>query len=60
YKIEGNGYAPAGIFALLTLKWTVMMYFEGRRYERFLVASTSDVSPIANGEPPPPYEATKP
>ncbi|GIX94985.1 uncharacterized protein CDAR_393791, partial [Caerostris darwini] len=25
YKIDG--FAPAGIFALLTLKWTVMLYF---------------------------------
>ncbi|CAL1271718.1 unnamed protein product, partial [Larinioides sclopetarius] len=60
YKLEGNGYGPAAIFSLLAMKWTIMMYFEGRRYERFLVASTSETSPVANGDPPPPYEATKP
>ncbi|GFY61018.1 uncharacterized protein TNIN_442382 [Trichonephila inaurata madagascariensis] len=36
YKIEDDGYAPAGIFALLSLKWTVMMFFEGRKYEKLL------------------------
>ncbi|KAF8790380.1 heme transporter hrg-1-like [Argiope bruennichi] len=63
YKLEGNGYAPAAIFALLALKWTVMMFFEGRKYQRFLVASATEGTPIVNGgptSPPPPYEAIKP
>ncbi|KFM67022.1 hypothetical protein X975_02444, partial [Stegodyphus mimosarum] len=36
YKVEGDGYAPAGVFALLALKWTFMMFWEGKRYENFL------------------------
>ncbi|KAG8200142.1 hypothetical protein JTE90_018927 [Oedothorax gibbosus] len=49
YKMEDDGYAPAGIFALLSLKWTVMMFFEGRWYERFL-RSTHEYGDTSNEE----------
>ncbi|XP_054715021.1 uncharacterized protein LOC129224569 [Uloborus diversus] len=36
YQLENDGYMPAGIFALMTLKWTVMLFLAGKKYEEFL------------------------
>lgn len=36
YKIEGYGYAPAATFSFMTFKWAFMLFWDGRKYQRFL------------------------
>lgn len=48
YKIEGDGYMPAGVFALLNLKWTAFLYFHSKRFRDMYIDNERE--PIANGE----------
>ncbi|GFS72347.1 hypothetical protein TNCV_1827481 [Trichonephila clavipes] len=57
YKIEDDGYAPAGIFALLSLKWTVVMFFEGKKYEKLL--RSTGVEEAVNRKPPTSYNSVE-
>ncbi|GFS68941.1 uncharacterized protein NPIL_609221 [Nephila pilipes] len=59
YKIEDDGFAPAGIFALLSLKWTLLMFFEGRKYEKFLCSSGMEEAEITNGKSPSQYNSVQ-
>lgn len=40
---------PAGVFSLLTLKWTVFLYFYSKKFEEMY--TERETEPIANGEP---------